>query len=99
MVLSNHGGRQLDFAPSGIEILPEVMDALHKEKGFNGENFEVYVDGGIRRGSDIFKALALGASGVGIGRPVLVNTSLVIFFVYIKKESKLFYLFKLVIII
>ncbi|KAG2224332.1 hypothetical protein INT45_012901 [Circinella minor] len=75
VVLSNHGGRQLDFAPSGIEILPEVIDALHKEKGFNGENFEVYVDGGIRRGSDIFKALALGASGVGIGRPALFAMS------------------------
>ncbi|OZJ05743.1 hypothetical protein BZG36_01288 [Bifiguratus adelaidae] len=68
-VLSNHGGRQLDFAPSGIEILPEVMDAL-KAKGLD-KNFEVYVDGGVRRGTDIFKAIALGAKGVGIGRPGL----------------------------
>ncbi|KAI9301928.1 FMN-dependent dehydrogenase-domain-containing protein [Cunninghamella echinulata] len=70
VVLSNHGGRQLDFAPSAIEILPEVMDALRAEQLDQG--FEVYVDGGIRRGSDIFKAIALGAKGVGIGRPALV---------------------------
>ena len=62
------------------------MDALHKEKGFNGGNFEVYVDGGIRRGSDIFKALALGATGVGIGRPALVNLLLLFFLVYFKKK-------------
>ncbi|KAI9498144.1 FMN-dependent dehydrogenase-domain-containing protein [Zychaea mexicana] len=74
IVLSNHGGRQLDFAPSGIEILPEVMDALRRQ-GLNGKDFEVYVDGGIRRGSDIFKALALGATGVGIGRPALFAMS------------------------
>lgn len=71
IVLSNHGGRQLDFAPSAIEILPEVMDAL-KAEGLD-KNFEVYVDGGIRRGTDIFKAIALGAKGVGIGRPALVS--------------------------
>lgn len=70
VVLSNHGGRQLDFAPSSIEILPEVMDALRRE-GLD-KNFEVYIDGGIRRGSDILKAIALGAKGVGIGRPFLV---------------------------
>lgn len=73
IVLSNHGGRQLDFAPSPIEILPEVIDALKRE-GCNLKNdFDVYIDGGIRRGSDIFKALALGAKGVGIGRPALVR--------------------------
>ncbi|KAI9266851.1 FMN-dependent dehydrogenase-domain-containing protein [Phascolomyces articulosus] len=69
VVLSNHGGRQMDFAPSTIEILPEVMGALQRE-GLD-KNFEVYIDGGIRRGSDIFKAIALGAKGVGIGRPFL----------------------------
>jgi len=73
VVLSNHGGRQLDFAPSAIEILPEVMDAL-KVEGLD-KNFEVYVDGGIRRGTDIFKAIALGAKGVGIGRPALFAMS------------------------
>jgi L-lactate dehydrogenase (cytochrome) len=69
IVLSNHGGRQLDFAPSGVEILPEVLAEL-KKAGYEGK-MEVYVDGGIRRGTDIFKALALGASGVGIGRPII----------------------------
>ncbi|KAI8140899.1 putative mitochondrial cytochrome b2 [Fennellomyces sp. T-0311] len=69
IVLSNHGGRQLDFAPSPIELLPEVMDALKRE--YLDKDFEVYIDGGIRRGSDIFKAIALGAKGVGIGRPFL----------------------------
>ncbi|CAO3627949.1 unnamed protein product [Cunninghamella blakesleeana] len=73
VVLSNHGGRQLDFAPSAIEILPEVMDALRAER--LDEGFEVYIDGGIRRGSDIFKAIALGAKGVGIGRPALFAMS------------------------
>ncbi|CEP18022.1 hypothetical protein [Parasitella parasitica] len=71
VVLSNHGGRQLDFAPSSIEILAETMEALKRE-GLD-KDFEVYIDGGIRRGSDIFKAIALGAKGVGIGRPFLVN--------------------------
>ncbi|KAI8342531.1 FMN-dependent dehydrogenase-domain-containing protein [Chlamydoabsidia padenii] len=73
IVVSNHGGRQLDFAPSAIEILPEIMDALRVE-GLD-KNFEVYMDGGIRRGSDIFKAIALGAKGVGIGRPALFAMS------------------------
>eukprot|EP00457_Paulinella_chromatophora_P005066 gb/GEZN01005079.1/.p1 GENE.gb/GEZN01005079.1/~~gb/GEZN01005079.1/.p1 ORF type:complete len:515 (-),score=97.09 gb/GEZN01005079.1/:282-1826(-) len=72
VVLSNHGGRQLDFARSGIEILPEVMTAL-KAVGHKGrdDKFEVWVDGGVRRGTDIFKAIALGAKCVGVGRPTL----------------------------
>ena len=73
VVLSNHGGRQLDTARSGIEILPEAVDALYKNDSNWRSRFEVYVDGGIRRGSDIFKALALGATAVGIGRPVLYS--------------------------
>ncbi|KAI7905730.1 FMN-dependent dehydrogenase-domain-containing protein [Cokeromyces recurvatus] len=73
IVLSNHGGRQLDFAPSSIEILAETMSALRRENLDKG--FEVYIDGGIRRGSDIFKAIALGAKGVGIGRPCLYAMS------------------------
>jgi len=73
VVLSNHGGRQLDTARSGIEILPEAIDALYKHDTNWRSRFEVYVDGGIRRGSDIFKALALGATAVGIGRPVLYS--------------------------
>merc|ERR1712078_714241 len=71
MVVSNHGGRQLDFARSGIEMMEEVMDALHSI-GANLDKFTVLVDGGFRRGSDLFKALALGAKGVGVGRPTLV---------------------------
>jgi len=69
IVVSNHGARQLDTARPGIEVLPEVMDAL-RSVGAVGK-IEVYVDGGIRRGTDIFKALALGATAVGIGRPAL----------------------------
>eukprot|EP00442_Polarella_glacialis_P010295 CAMPEP_0115108546 /NCGR_PEP_ID=MMETSP0227-20121206/38072_1 /TAXON_ID=89957 /ORGANISM="Polarella glacialis, Strain CCMP 1383" /LENGTH=515 /DNA_ID=CAMNT_0002506869 /DNA_START=106 /DNA_END=1653 /DNA_ORIENTATION=+ len=69
-VLSNHGGRQLDTCRPGIEVLPEVMEAL-REAGCKPGEFSVFVDGGIRRGADIFKAVALGATGVGVGRPVL----------------------------
>ncbi len=67
IVLSNHGGRQVDYARSGIEILEEVMSEFDRINC----KMQVFVDGGIRRGSDIFKALALGASGVGVGRPTL----------------------------
>lgn len=73
VVLSNHGGRQLDFAPSGIEILAQVMPAL-RERGWQ-DKIEVFVDGGVRRATDILKALCLGAKGVGIGRPFLFAMS------------------------
>jgi L-lactate dehydrogenase (cytochrome) len=74
VVLSNHGGRQLDTARSGIEILAEVVPALNRRFGTKWRSsFELYVDGGVRRGSDIFKALAMGATAVGIGRPVLYS--------------------------
>ncbi|PGH00304.1 hypothetical protein AJ80_09198 [Polytolypa hystricis UAMH7299] len=73
VVLSNHGGRQLDFAPSAIELLAEVMPAL-RARGLE-ESFEVYIDGGVRRATDILKALCLGARGVGIGRPFLYAMS------------------------
>jgi L-lactate dehydrogenase (cytochrome) len=69
IVVSNHGGRQLDYSRSGVEMLIEVMAALRKV-GLDRQ-ISVFVDGGIRRGTDIFKCLALGANGVGIGRPVL----------------------------
>jgi len=71
-VLSNHGGRQLDTCRPGIEVLPEVTEAL-REAGVRKGEFEVFVDGGIRRGADIFKAVALGAAGCGVGRPVLYS--------------------------
>ena len=63
IIVSNHGGRQLDGAPSSLDTLPEVVDEV-------GSEVEVYFDGGIRRGSDIIMALALGARAAGIGRPV-----------------------------
>lgn len=64
VVVSNHGGRQLDTAPATCEVLPHVVDAVHGA-------CEVYVDGGIRRGGDVLKALALGARAVLVGRPIL----------------------------
>jgi isopentenyl diphosphate isomerase/L-lactate dehydrogenase-like FMN-dependent dehydrogenase len=64
VIVSNHGGRQVDTAVPSIEALPEVVEAV-------GGRCEVYVDGGIRRGSDVLKALALGARAVLIGRPAL----------------------------
>ncbi|KAF2745471.1 hypothetical protein M011DRAFT_406276 [Sporormia fimetaria CBS 119925] len=73
VVLSNHGGRQLDTAPSGIEILAEVMPVL-RSRGLE-HKIEVYIDGGVRRATDIIKALCLGAKGVGIGRPFLYAMS------------------------
>ena len=62
--VSNHGGRCLDTLPATIEVLPEIVSAV------NGR-VPVMVDGGIRRGSDVLKALALGASFVFVGRPML----------------------------
>jgi L-lactate dehydrogenase (cytochrome) len=64
VVLSNHGGRQLDFARSGIEILVEVVSNLKKERGlvFPNDKFALFVDGGVRRATDVIKAVALGAT-------------------------------------
>jgi len=73
VVLSNHGGRQLDTARSGIEILAEVMPIL-RQQGLENR-IEIFVDGGVRRATDIIKALCLGAKGVGIGRPFLYAMS------------------------
>lgn len=64
IVVSNHGGRQLDGAVATLEALPEVAEAA-------AGRCEVYLDGGVRRGTDVLKALALGARAVLIGRPVL----------------------------
>lgn len=69
VVISNHGGRQLDFSRAPVEILADVMPVL-REKGLD-KNIEIYIDGGVRRGSDILKAVALGAKGVGLGRMFL----------------------------
>lgn len=73
VVLSNHGGRQLDFSRSGVEVLAETMPRL-RELGLQ-DRIEVFVDGGVRRATDIIKALCLGAKGVGIGRPFLYAMS------------------------
>jgi len=62
IVVSNHGGRQLDGSPASLDVLPEVLDMV-------GGRIPVLVDGGVRRGTDVVKALALGASSVMIGRP------------------------------
>lgn len=64
IVVSNHGGRQLDGARSSISVLPEIIDAV-------GDDIEVHMDGGIRSGQDVLKAISLGAKGVYIGRPFL----------------------------
>lgn len=64
VVLSNHGGRQLEFARSGIEVLVEVVDKLKDKRGlkFPNEKFQLFVDGGVRRATDVIKAVALGAT-------------------------------------
>ena len=64
LIVSNHGGRQLDGARSSIMALPEIADAV-------GDQIEIHMDGGIRSGQDVLKALCLGAKGVYIGRPYL----------------------------
>jgi L-lactate dehydrogenase (cytochrome) len=64
LIVSNHGGRQLDGAESSIGALPRIAQAV-------GKQIEVHMDGGIRSGQDVIKALALGAQGVYIGRPFL----------------------------
>lgn len=73
VVLSNHGGRQMDMAKSGLEILVEVIPELTKRGLWPNPNFHIFVDGGIRRASDAIKALALGASAVGIGKGFLYS--------------------------
>ncbi|MDK4711634.1 alpha-hydroxy acid oxidase [Rhizobium sp. CNPSo 4039] len=64
IIVSNHGGRQLDGAHSSISMLPRIVDAV-------GDRIEVHMDGGIRSGQDVLKAVALGAKGTFIGRPFL----------------------------
>jgi isopentenyl diphosphate isomerase/L-lactate dehydrogenase-like FMN-dependent dehydrogenase len=64
VIVSNHGGRQLDGVPASLDALPEVVDAV-------AGRAEVLLDGGVRRGTDVVKALALGARAVLIGRAML----------------------------
>ena len=63
IVVSNHGGRVLDGCQASIEVLPEIVKAV-------GSSVEILIDGGFRRGTDVLKALALGAKGVLVGRPI-----------------------------
>jgi isopentenyl diphosphate isomerase/L-lactate dehydrogenase-like FMN-dependent dehydrogenase len=69
IVVSNHGGRQLDGASASLDALPEVVEAVSGRA-------EVYVDGGIRRGTDVLTAIALGAKATLVGRPVLHGLAL-----------------------
>ena len=64
VIVSNHGGRQLDTVPATIDLLPAIADAIDGR-------IPVVMDGGIRRGTDIVKAFALGANAIAVGRPVL----------------------------
>jgi 4-hydroxymandelate oxidase len=64
VIVSNHGARQLDTVPAAVDMLPAVADAVEGR-------MEIYMDGGVRRGTDVVKALALGARAVLVGRPVL----------------------------
>jgi L-lactate dehydrogenase (cytochrome)/(S)-mandelate dehydrogenase len=68
LIVSNHGGRQLDGAPASLDALPAVLDAI-------AGRAPVLIDGGIRRGSDVVKAIALGATAVLVGRPQLWGLS------------------------
>jgi 4-hydroxymandelate oxidase len=64
VIVSNHGGRQLDGVAASLDALPEVVEEV-------GERVEVLMDGGVRRGTDVLKALALGARAVLVGRAVV----------------------------
>jgi 4-hydroxymandelate oxidase len=64
IVVSNHGGRQLDTSPATIRVLSEIAEAV-------AGRVDVLLDGGVRRGTDVIKALALGARAVLVGRPIL----------------------------
>ena len=81
IIVSNHGGRVLDDSPSGIEMLAAIVEAVQGK-------MKIFVDGGFRSGNDVFKALALGADGVLIGRPcslAVIGDGANGIFVYLKK--------------
>jgi isopentenyl diphosphate isomerase/L-lactate dehydrogenase-like FMN-dependent dehydrogenase len=69
VVISNHGGRQLEGAPATIQVLPEIAAAV-------GDQMEVLLDSGVRRGGDVLRALALGAKAVLVGRPYIWGLAL-----------------------
>ncbi|HEY2377648.1 MAG TPA: alpha-hydroxy acid oxidase [Gemmatimonadaceae bacterium] len=69
VIVSNHGGRQLDGVPAPITVLPDIVDAV-------AGRIEILLDGGVRRGTDVLKAIALGARAVLVGRPVLWGLTL-----------------------
>ncbi|KAG8959535.1 Cytochrome b2, mitochondrial precursor [Tulasnella sp. 419] len=73
VILSNHGGRSLDFAPAPLDVLYELNQK--RPDLTRNPNFEVHIDGGVRRGTDVLKALCLGAKGVGLGRPFLYGNT------------------------
>ena len=82
IVLSNRGGRILEYLPAGIEVLREINEAVGKET-------LILIDGGIRSGEDVFKAIALGADLVLIGRPLIISLSAA------REEGVSFYLNKI----
>lgn len=80
IIVSNHGGRQLDGAIAPLTALPDVVAWINKtntsRQSRGVQPCEVFVDGGVRRGRDIFKALALGAKAVMVGRPLIWGLAL-----------------------
>ena len=79
VVLSNHGGRQLDFARSGLEVLVEVVQKFNEKRGitFPNPKFQLFIDGGVRRATDVLKAVALGATaGMSTSRLMRLRTEL-----------------------
>lgn len=66
IVVTNHAGRQVDGAVGSLEVLPDIVDAVKKSE--KGKKITILFDSGIRTGSDVFKAIALGADAVMIGR-------------------------------
>ena len=75
IIVSNHGGRQLDGTLGTVEVLEECVRAAEKSSRSGHKPLEVYIDGGIRRGKDVIKCLSLGAKCVFVGRPILWRLS------------------------